>query len=70
MMRDTQQRRSATAAAPTAAAPTAAGCIWNPVWRLTWQVIFSGLYKLGSYIFISILSPVFCLANSKKNEKA
>jgi hypothetical protein len=44
-MRDTQQRRSATAAAspaaaPTAAAPTAAGSIWNPVWLLTWQVIF------------------------------
>jgi hypothetical protein len=30
---------------------------------------FPGLYKLGTYIFISILSHIFCLANSKKTKK-
>jgi hypothetical protein len=30
---------------------------------------FSGLYILGTYIFISLLSHIFCLANSKKTKK-
>jgi len=45
-------------------------CCWvymEPCMAVDLAGNFSGLYKLGTYIFISI---VFCLANSKKNKKA